>query len=223
MIPKKANAINIKDFHPICLVGSLYKLLAKVLAHQLCGVLHKLIFASQNYFVGRRQILDSVLIANEFLDSRLKNGIPWVIVKLDIEKAYDHVNWNALFYLMERMGFGTRWQRWIRAYITTVRFFVLVNRSPAGFFGSSRGLCQVDPMSPLLFLLIMEVLSKLLKRTEDCGFLCGFQAGSHRQGGMKISHIFFADDIILFCDTSKEQLLYIWMVFFIFFWKLLWA
>ena len=79
---------------------------------------------------------------------------------------------------MEMMGFGARWGRWIRACISTVRFSVLVNRSLAGFFGSSRAICQGDPLSPLLFLLIMEVLSRLLKRTEDGGFLCGFQAGS---------------------------------------------
>ena len=54
LIPKKANAINIKYFHPISLVGSLYKLLVKVLAHRLCGVLYKLIFDSQNSFVGGR-------------------------------------------------------------------------------------------------------------------------------------------------------------------------
>ena len=93
---------------------------------------------------------------------------------------------------------------WIKACISTIKFSVLVNESPACFFGSSCGIHQGDPLSPLLFLLVMEALSRLLKRTENGGFLCGFQAGSHRQQGVHISHLPFANDIILFYDASRE-------------------
>ena len=204
LIPKKLSAVNIRDFRPISLVGSLYKLLSKVLAHRLRCILDKLISNSQNSFVGGRHILDSVLIANECLDSRLKSGIAGVIIKLDIEKAYDHVSWSASFYLMERMGFGEKWGRWMKMCISTARFLVLINESLVGFFGSSRGLHQGDPLSPLLFLLVIEVLSRLLKRTEDGGILSGFQANPNTRGGMHISHLLFVDDTILFCDASKE-------------------
>jgi len=122
----------------------------------------------------------------------MKSDVPYVIVKLDIEKAYDHVNW-------------------MKACISIVRFSVLVNGS-RGFFGSSHGLHQRDPLSLLLFLLIMVVLSMLLKRMEVGGFLCGFQTGSHMRGGLNISHLLFAINTILFCDSSREQLLYIQMM-----------
>ena len=148
-----------------------------------------------------------MLIANECLDSRLKCHSPGVVCKLDIEKAYDHVNWDALLYLLNRMGFGLKWREWIKACISTVRFSVLVNGSPVGFFGSSRGLRQDDPLSPLLFLLVMEVLSRILKKTEDSGLLRGFHVGPVNSIRVRISHLLFADDTILFCDASRDQLL----------------
>ena len=130
-------------------MGSVYKLLSKVLANRLRVVLDSLISESQNSFVGGRQILDLVLIANECLDSRLKCHSLGVVCKLDIEKAYDHVKWDALFYLLNRMGFGLKWRGWIKACVSTVRFSVLVNASLADIFVSSRGLRQFSFISDI--------------------------------------------------------------------------
>uniref|UniRef100_A0A2N9GD32 Reverse transcriptase domain-containing protein n=1 Tax=Fagus sylvatica TaxID=28930 RepID=A0A2N9GD32_FAGSY len=205
-------AMEVKDFRPISLVGGMYKIFAKLLASRLKMVLHKIISPSQNAFVQGRQILDSVLIANEVLDSRLKVGLSRVLCKLDIEKAYDHVKWEFLIYLLRRCGFPGKWCNWIWFCISTVQFSILVNGSPQGFFASSRGLRQGDPLSPLLFVIVMETLSRLMDRATIGGYISGFAVGSG-DDPLVVSHLLFADNTLIFCKADQVQIAHLRAVF----------
>ena len=133
LIPKKAGAEDLRDFRPISLMGGLYKLLAKVLANRLKKVVGKVVSSAQNAFIEGRQILDATLIANEAIDFLLKRNESGVLCKLDIEKAYDHLNWNFLLFVMRSMGFGEKGTGWIYWCISTATFSVLINGTPAGF------------------------------------------------------------------------------------------
>ena len=212
LIPKKAVAVDVKNFRPISLVGGVYKILAKVLAIRLHMVLGEIISAPQNAFVLNKQILDFVLIANECLDSRLKSSQPGLLCKLDIEKAFDHVNWGFLSQMLERCGFSVKWRRWISFCLSTVRFSILINCSPHGFFGSSRGLWQGNPLSPLLFVLVMEAIGKMLDKAILEGRLSGFNVGVSAGRSLMVSHLLFADDTLIFCDANIDHMLILHMV-----------
>jgi hypothetical protein len=100
-------------------------------------------------------------MANECVDSRIRSEEPGIICMLDLEKAYDHVNWDFLLYMLEKCGFGERWKGWIHQFVYKVRFSVLINGTPADFFSSSRGVRQGDALSALLFVVVMEAFSRM--------------------------------------------------------------
>ena len=125
--------------------------------------------SSQNAFVEGRQILNAVLIANEAIDSMLKRNESGVLCKLDMEKAYDHINWNFLLLVMQKVGFEEKWAGWISWCISTATYSILINDSSMGFFHSTNGLRQGDPLSPYLFVIGMEALSCLINRAAKGG------------------------------------------------------
>ncbi len=128
-----------------------------------------------------------------------------MVCKLDLEKAYDHVHWGFLLYMRRHCGFPRRWRRWIFMCISTARFSVLINGTPCGFFASSHGLRQGDPLSLLLFILVMEALSRLLSQVREGGFISGYDIS--QTNFLLISHLLFADDTLILCGADSDQLL----------------
>ena len=114
-VPKKSESTKISDFRPISLVTSLYKIIVKVSPGRLRRVLNETIYLSQRAFVEGRQILDVVLITNEMVDEKRRSGEEGVVLKIDFEKAYDHVDWGFLDHVLERKGFSTKWRSWMRS------------------------------------------------------------------------------------------------------------
>jgi hypothetical protein len=138
--------------------------------------------------------LDSALFADECLDSQIRSGESGLLCKLDLEKAYDHVNWGFLLYLLQRCGFGEKLRAWIQFCISMVRFSNLVNGTPYGFFNSTCGLRQGDPLSPLLFVVVMEALSRMLIAAMDQGNLTGFSMGPKDSYDLVVNHLLFTGD-----------------------------
>ncbi len=168
--------------------------------------------------------MDSFLIANECLDSRLKQGDSGVICKLDVEKAYFHVKCGFLIYMLQRCGFS---------------FFILISKDAVFlssgeigfgyvfpwpdslfslmgalvvFFYSSRGL-RHDLLSPLLFVIVMEALRRLMDWVVRGGFLSGFIVGTAEGRPLEVSHMLFADDTKILCGADSSQLEYLRHVF----------
>ncbi|KAL4318179.1 hypothetical protein GQ457_18G008490 [Hibiscus cannabinus] len=205
LLPKAKSPVSMGDYRPISLVGSIYKLLSKVLANRLKSVSEDLIGETQFAFCLGKQILDCSLISNELIDYTRKRGLQGIVFKADFRKAYDTVDWNFLLFTMRKMGFGEVWCSWIKCCISTANISVLVNGSHTRSFSNRRGLRQGCPLSPLLFNIIAEVLSALLRQAKSLGLFSGFHFGNSSEG---ISHLQFADDLITFCGANETE--WIW-------------
>ncbi|KAF5477145.1 hypothetical protein F2P56_003817 [Juglans regia] len=164
-----------------------------------------IISPTQSAFVPGRMILDNVIVAFEALHSMStigKGKQGYMAVKLDMNKAYDRVEWAFLEKVMMKMGFNPRWISLIMNCITSVSYSILINGAPQASFVPSRGIRQGDPLSPYLFILVSEVLSSLLNHAENVKDIHGFPIC---KGNLSINHLFFADDSLLFCRANVME------------------
>ncbi|GJS33367.1 RNA-directed DNA polymerase, eukaryota [Tanacetum coccineum] len=202
LIPKVTDAKFVNDFPPISLIGSVYKVVTKVLANRLALVILDLISDTQSAFVANRQILDGPFILNEILHWCKRKKKQAMFFKVDFAKAYDSVRWDYLLDVLEAFGFGQTWCNWIRGTFSSTKASVLVNGSPSNEFSFHCGLKQGDPLSPYLFILIMESLHMSFTRAVDEGVF----KGVHLQGSTSISHLFYADDAMFIGEWSDANL-----------------
>jgi len=193
LIPKVSSPMSLKEFWPISLLGSLYKLLSKVLASRLANVMDKIISTSQSAFIKGRNLVDGVLVANKMVDYAEKTKKECLVLKVDFEKAYDSVDWGFLEYMMVRLGFGTKWVVWMKACVCGGSMSILVNGSPTKEINIQRGLKQGDPLAPFLFLMVAKGFSGLMRNAVRLHMFEGFRVGV---GGLMISHLQYANDTL---------------------------
>ncbi|XP_074298566.1 uncharacterized protein LOC141629468 [Silene latifolia] len=145
---------------------------------------------------------DSCLIVHEvlhYINKTTKGSNCFAVLKLDMNKAFDRVSWNFLMLIMKRMGFPIFWRNIIWECVSTISYRVLINGKPSESFRSFCGLRQGDPLSPYLFFMCMEVLSRQLLRAEKFGSLTGIKISRYAP---TLSHLFYADDAFLCCKAT---------------------
>ncbi|KAL6130571.1 hypothetical protein ACLB2K_068950 [Fragaria x ananassa] len=206
LIPKVDNPLNVTDYRPISLCNVLYKLISKAIANRMKGLLSEVISSFQSAFVPGRCIHDNVITAFEVIHSircKQTGEDPYCVLKLDISKAYDRVEWFFLRSVMEKLGFSASWIDLVMRCVESVSFSFLWNGKTLGRFSPTRGLRQGDPLSPYLFLLCSKGLTSLLQKADQEGLVHGARVTGSAPA---ISHLLFADDSLLFGRADLQEI-----------------
>jgi len=204
LLPKVDHPHKINQFRPIGLCNVAYKLVTKVLVHRLQKILPNLISPSQSSFVPGRQISDNIVIMQEALHSmrRKRGSRGFMAIKLDLEKAYDRLNWQFIRDTLLEMRLPQLMVEVIMMCLTSCSMRILWNGEPTSCFHPSRGIRQGDPLSAYLFVACMERLSQLIEGMVRSGQWNPLQVG---RNSPQTSSLFFADDVVLFAEATATQ------------------
>ena len=159
----------------------------------------------QSAFVGGRLIQDNILITHEvFHDLRRSVGRnkDSFIAKIDMNKAYDRIEWGFMEKCLLAYGFNQNWVNLVMNCVRGVTYRYKINGIPSQKVKPSRGLRQGDPLSPYLFILAMDALSYMLNQAKENGRLQGIKLTT---SSPVLTHLFFADDVVLFCNARVEE------------------
>ncbi|XP_022026078.1 uncharacterized protein LOC110926659 [Helianthus annuus] len=203
LVPKLETPCKVSDYRPIACCNVVYKCNSKILANRIKQALVYAVNENQCAFIPGRQISDNILITQELMRNYHRmRGQARCAFKIDIQKAYDTVEWEFLQNCLFHFGFPKKMIDWIMTCVTTASFSIAVNGDHKGFFKGKRGLRQGDPLSPYLFTLVMEVLTLMITRRvkDDEAFKYHWRCKE-----VDLTHLCFADDLFLFChgDTNS--------------------
>ncbi|VFQ60086.1 unnamed protein product [Cuscuta campestris] len=203
LIPKK-DCKSFSDFRPISLSTFMSKINSRILTSRIQPLLSKIISKEQAGFQKGMGVEDQVLMTCEMahsLDTKCESGN--AIIKLDMVKAFDRIEWGFLKRVLGGFGFSNRVQHLLTANMEATYISILLNGSPTGFFKMKRGVKQGDPLSPLLFIIAGEVFSRMIKTSMESKFLKSYNSGR----SLLVSHLAYDDDLIIFLRGGVRNLL----------------
>ncbi|GJV31218.1 hypothetical protein Tco_1391618 [Tanacetum coccineum] len=207
LVPKVASPSRVNDFRPTSYCNVLFKCISKIIANRIKESLKTLVSPNQSAFVPGRNISDNILLTQELMHNyHLDRGPPRCAFKVDIQKAYDTVDWSFLKAVLLGFGFHVRLVEWIMECVTTASFSISINGSLHGYFKGKRGLHQGDPLSPYLFTLVMEILTLMISKRVQATNLFTY----HRYcSKLELVNLCFADDLFLFAygDTNSARVI----------------